>query len=578
MSILRKKTATDESKAPDIRIRKSGKKKRIILIIVLILLVLIAIFAFRGCKSEPTANIQTKTATVIRDSLEITLSGSGTIEANEQREITALVKGDITSDFFEKNDIVKKDDPLYQFDVSDMETSIQKAEDALEKAQRNHNKNMKDMSKLIITSPVSGVVSETHVSKGDDVANGTPVLTVQDNTKMILNIEFNESDRSALYIGAPATVHLEGSATTYGGTVERISTGSVTNSRGATVMKVDIAVSGINTLTPGVSATAICNGVACNTAGTFDYNKVQIVKSEISGTVDVLNFKVGDSVRQGEVVAKLSSSSLEDALFDSKMSVQDAKLSLKNLQDTLEDYTIKAPIDGTVIEKNVKAGDKLDSSTATSAMAIIADMSVIKFTLAVDELDITKVKMNQKAIITADALENETFTGYVSEISSVGTTTNGVTTYPVTIIIDNPEGLIPGMNVEATIITQSAEDALLIPATALNRGNTVWVKADSKSAKNGKKVESKQKANDKSFEGYVQIEVETGLSNDSYVEITSGLSEGDEILITTVVVNSEFDPTKMMQGGMPGGGMPAGAPRGGMPGGGNRGNMGGGMR
>ncbi|MBR3943200.1 MAG: efflux RND transporter periplasmic adaptor subunit [Clostridia bacterium] len=584
MSIFKKKSNDAESTASEIRIKKSSKKKKIIIIIA-ILIVVIAFFFFRGSDEESQNTVKVTRANVTRGSINVTLTGSGTIEANEQREITSLVKGDITADFFEENDIVKKDQPLYQIDVSDMETSIQRAQDNVSKAQRTYNKNMEDLGKLTVKSPVSGVISDVQVSKGDSVGNGTPLLTIQDNSKMILTIEFNESDRSKLYVGANAQVNLESSSTTYSGIVERVASGSIINSRNVSVIVVEIAVYGSNNLTPGTTATAIVNGVACNSAGTFTYNEVKIVKSEIQGDVKSINYKKGDLVQKGHVLVNLESETLDDAIFNSRMALQDAQLSLKNLEDTKGDYTIKSPIDGTVIYKNSKAGDKLDNTTASTSMAIIADMSVIKFTLAVDELDITKVQLNQRATITADALSGKRFDGYVSEISSVGTTTNGVTTYPVTIVIDNPEGLIPGMNVEANIITQSAENVLLIPATALNRGNTVWVKETSASAKNGKIVEAgKNLKNPELYKGYVQVQVEPGLSTSAMTEIKSGLSEGDEILITTVIAEGSFNPMDMMNG-HPGMGTPpsgAGNRPSGMGGAGNRpsgtSGTGGGMR
>ncbi len=556
MSIFKKKPKDADGAVPEIRIKKSSKKKKVIIILAVVLILALGYFFFGGGDEEAQSTTKVTAAKVTRGNINVTLTGSGNVEANEQREITSLVKGDITADFFEENDVVEKDQPLYQIDVSDMESSIQQAQDSLSKARRSHQKNLDDKSKLTVKSPVSGVVSEVHISEGDTVGNGTPLVTVQDNTKMILAIEFNESDRDKLYVGASAEVHLEGTSTTYSGIVERVATGSTINERNARVIDVDIAVYGANNLTPGITATAIVNNVACNAAGSFDYNKVSIVKAEVQGDVKSINYKKGDLVQSGVTLVNLESETLDDAIFNSDMALRDAQRHLENLQDTKDDYTITSPINGTVIYKHSKAGDKLDNTTATTPMAIIADLSVIKFTLSVDELDITKVQLGQKAVITADALQDKRFDGYVSEISSVGTTTNGATSYPVTIIINNPEGLIPGMNVEANIITQSAENVLIIPSTALNRGNTVWVKENSASAKNGKTVKASENLkNPELYKGYVQVQVETGLRTSNMVEIKSGLSEEDEILITTIIVDGTFNPMDMM-GGM--GGPPAG--------------------
>ncbi len=549
--------------------KSMDKKKKIILISAFVLLILVILFMFKGCgKKQAMTNVVSTVAKVTRGDVEVTLSGSGTVEANEQYNITSLVKGDVVEEYFAEGDEVNEGDPLYKIDTSDMENSIKRGQDSLSKAQRDYSKNINDTAKLNITSPFSGVITNCYIEKNDTINKNANVVEITDSDNMLLTIDFNASDKDDLYVGAPATVYVDSSSTVLAGNITRISTGSVVNSKGASVIKVDISVKNPGTITPSNTATAISCGKACNTSGTFNYNEKKIVKSEIDGDVTELYVKTGDRVSAGQTIAKLSSSSLDDALFNSSMSLSDAKLNLDNLYDTLEDYTITSPINGTVIYKETKVGDKLDNSNASTVMAIVADMSVIKFDIAVDELDISKIKVGQEVSVTADALNGKVFDAFIDYISVVGTTQNGVTTYPVTVIINEPEGLIPGMNVEAKIVVESSKDTLMIPATALNRGNTVWVSEKSPSAKNGKKSEDAD-----AHKGYVEVPVKVGISNESFVEILSGLSEGDEIEITTVVSNIF---TNMMQGNMPNRNMPAGGMSGGrMPGG----NMqGGGMR
>lgn len=95
--------------------------------------------------------------------------------------------------------------------------------------------------------------------------------------------------------------------------------------------------------------------------------------------------------------------------------------------------------------------------------------------MAVDELDIGKVEVGQEVRITADALEGQTFSGVVDKVSINGTTANGATSYPVTIIIEDYGDLRPGMNVSAQIIGEVVPNALCIPVDAVERGNTVTV-------------------------------------------------------------------------------------------------------
>ncbi|MBQ4086617.1 MAG: efflux RND transporter periplasmic adaptor subunit, partial [Clostridia bacterium] len=262
---------------------------------------------------------------------------------------------------------------------------------------------------------------------------------------------------------------------------------------------------------------------------------------------------------------------------NNSLSLKESKLSRDNAQKKLEDYTITAPISGTVIEKNVKAGDKLDNQNVSTVMAVIYDMSALECELSVDELDIKNVTLGQKVTITSDALENKVYNGEVTNISINGTTENGVTTYPVTInITDFDEALLPGMNIDATIITSQAENVLSVPVSAVQRGNTVYVK--------GEKTDEA----DRAPEGYKSVTVQTGIYNDTFIEITSGISEGDFVWVPPVDTSSDFaDLMRGMGGGMPGGGMGGGGMGGGGMGGppsgggagGNRGGApGGGMR
>ena len=159
----------------------------------------------------------------------------------------------------------------------------------------------------------------------------------------------------------------------------------------------------------------------------------------------------------------------------------------------------------------------------------------------------------------------QTFTGVVTKVSVVGTTSGGTTTYPVTVRIDDTEGLRPGMNVDAEIVLSSADGVLAIPSMAVNRGNTVLITSDSPSAVNALEQEAP--------EGYVYVQVTIGVSDDSYIEITSGLQEGDTVAYLRA---ASSESGSMMMGGMPGdmgGDMPSGGgmPSGGRPGGGGPG-------
>ena len=290
--------------------------------------------------------------------------------------------------------------------------------------------------------------------------------------------------------------------------------------------------------------------------------KAKYPTADMSGTVSEVYVKNGDTVSAGTELMRIctiTGDSVDNSIENAKISMENAQSSLENAQETLDDYSITAPISGEVVTKTAKAGDKIEGGS-DGTLCVIYDLSYLEMTMSIDELDISDVAVGQEVQITADAVEGTTYTGVVTKVSVAGTTSGGITTYPVTVRIDETEGLRPGMNVDAEIILESAEDVLAIPSGAVNRGNTVLITADSPSAANAVDQEAP--------EGYVYVEVETGISDDSYTQVLSGLQEGDTVAYLQTASGSDGMAMGAM-GMMPSGGMGgmSGAPGGGMGGG-----------
>lgn len=198
-------------------------------------------------------------------------------------------------------------------------------------------------------------------------------------------------------------------------------------------------------------------------------------------------------------------------------------------------------------------------------MAVIYDMSSYTFKMSVDEKDISKVQSGQKVRIKSDAFPDKEYSGTVTNVSLESTSQNGVSTYPVTVTLDETYDLLPGMNVDGYITLESAKDALTIPSNALMRGNKVYVKDNS--ATETKKADAKANKDSTNANssgdglvpaGFKEVTVTTGVINSDYVQITSGLNEGDEVYIDETA-NMSVGETGA--DGMPadnGGGMDAG--------------------
>ena len=204
----------------------------------------------------------------------------------------------------------------------------------------------------------------------------------------------------------------------------------------------------------------------------FDISKVDLIlTAEASGKITGLTLMPGDSVTSGQKLCTITGDSVDNQITNAKNSLANAKDSVESAQNRLDDYKITSPITGTVVEKTVKTGDNVGtSSNSNNTLCIIYDLSYLQMTLNIDELDIDNVEVGQTVNITSDAKEGQTFTGVVTKVSVVGTTSSGTTTYPVTVRIDETDGLRPGMNANAEIVVAEAANALTVPNAAIVRG------------------------------------------------------------------------------------------------------------
>lgn len=585
-----------------IKLPKVKKKAVIIAIILLLIIAVIVVFITGRKKTTDTQQSHTE-YTVDRGDISVVITGSGAIRANEQYEITSLVTGDVLSSSFDEGDVVHEGDVLYQIDTENVQNSIDKAINSLESARMSYDDAVAEVDKLNVVSNCSGTVVSVYIKDGDSVSKGTKVADIVDDSIMILKIPFNSNDADNLNVGEPITVRLDGSTYELSGSISRISSGAIVSASGVSIKTVEVEVKNPGTLKSGDKAYAYTSHYACNESGTFEVYDERTITTEIAGDVNWIAIGVGDKVSDGQKVAELTSKSVTDSVKKNSLSYDDAQINLDNLYDGMEDYTITAPISGTVISKTTKAGDKLDNSNKSTVMAVIADMSRMLFDISVDELDIAKLKVGQTVSVTAEALEGKSFSGYIDKISIIGTTSNGVTTYPVTVVVNNPEGLIPGMNVDAEITVQESKDVLCVPISAIMRGNMVAVKtgsaqfaedkppegmpnrkndsipedfpggdkapAETKTPQEGNAPKNAGRAFGQSLpEGYELRRVEIGISNSDSVEIISGLEEGDIILVQKT--DTSTTNRGMMIGGMHGGGIPGGGMHGGSIPGGSR--------
>lgn len=489
---------------------------------------------------------------VERRNITNVFSGSGTIAAANTYTVNALVSGTVLTADFAVGDTIEEGTVLYTIDSSNAANSVEKAQLSLDQAQRNYED---AVDAQYIRSTIGGTLASYKVAVGDVVTAGQEVATVRDASTLLLTLEFPAADAANFTVGQAAQVTLDGTFEAVSGTVRSVSGADALSSGNLLVRTVTIAVNNTGSLTTAQAATASVNGVSALASAKFSYQNEQTITASTGGTVTALCVKEGSSVSADTALVRISGKELTKQ-------VQNAS---DNLRSALNNYTITSPISGTVISKEVKAGDTVSNTAGSTSLCTIYDLSFLQMTVNVDELEILSIKEGQSVTITADAISDRTFTGVVTSVSKAGTTAGGTTTYPVTIRIDDTGDLLPGMNATAEITTASTENALSIPNAAVVRGNYVLVTKDSPSAANADPSMTAP-------EGYVYVKVTTGTSDDDYIAVTSGLQEGDTVAYTassTASVSADGQMEEMMVVGGPGqGGGGSGGPSGGAPGGG----------
>ena len=456
-----------------------------------------------------------------------TLSGTGTLNPANTYNVKSLVAGKVLTSSFEEGDIVEEGTVLYTVDSSDATTKAEQASIALQQAQRSYDKTA---DRQYVRAEVAGVVSALKVAKGDEVTSGQEVAVIRDSSKMVLRLEFPAADAATFSVGQSAEVTLDGTFEMLTGTVTAVTGTDALSTGNLLTRTVTIAVRNAGGLTTAQAATATINGVNCIAAKCFEYQAERTLTALAAGTVTAINVPEGGAVNKDDIVLQISGEDLTEAIQSAAESLRSAELNMDNLQEAMNNYTITSPISGTIIEKDAKQGDAL---TSGSTLCVIYDLSYLEMVINVDELQIGALSVGQKVQLTADAVTDKTYVGTVTRVSMKGSSSGGTTTYPITIRIDNTDGLRPGMNANAEIVVAEAGNALVVPNAAVIRGGYVLVSKKSPSAANA--VEDMDAP-----DGYVYVKVETGVSDDSYTEIKSGLQEDDTVAYDTSSVSDDY--------------------------------------
>lgn len=534
---------------------KAKKNKRNALIkwlVVIVVIAIIAVLAYpqitkliggNAAQGAMGAAAQTAAAgltqgeyvTVEKGELEVTVYGSGNLTPRETYSVYNDSEGKIESVEVETGDTVKAGDILVRLSSSDIETNISSYEAALFDAQVALS-NVRDTgSNSYVYAPSAGTLKTVMCEAADDVASimnqyGYLAIISRDDK---MRVEFEPTGDQAFNVGDAVDVWVDNVPIT--GTVDQ-TVGLGANI--AVTIPDDNYDVGEEVLITTLQGQTLGNG-------TLEIN-MPVPITAIGGTIDTVYYEEGDDVASGAklfyTTGRLPSSNLQSAL----LKYEEARTALDNEKEKQDNLIIRAPINGIVTSVGASKGARLDES-----ISLVTLQSQDKFNVVatVDELDIVNVEIGQAVDVEIDAYPDEVFKGTVRRISGVGSVSGGVATYEVTVSIDDAEGkLKDGMTASIQIVIANKTDAILVPVEAI-------------STSNGQKYVTLSTG--------LSTTITTGLSNDDYVEALSGVSAGDQVLVTRSTSAASTTTTGMpdmggmpggMGGGMPGGGMPGGMP------------------
>ena len=503
-------------------------RHKILTFIIIVLLTSGGYFGYKKLKNKGLG-IQYVLAVVTKDTLIVSVSGSGQVTALDQIDIKPKVSGDIVNVGVENSHEVKKGTLLAQIDDRDAQKAIQDAEINLETAKIASDKAQDDLKKTYEESfdKITDIFQDFRVIMPDlhNIFFDDAISNYYWNIDIYERYtNYTESDESDIYYKSYHNTELlyEKNLADYR-LVTRFSDENAIESlieeTYQTTKVFSDTIQKINNLIQLYEETFKNQNLTINPI-------IDTYLSNLSVYTDKINTHLLDLFSAQQTI--------QTAPADIKykeLTVEQKESALSDAKENLAECSIYAPFDGVVAEVAVKNGDSVSANTVIATL--ITKQRIAEITL--NEVDVAKIKIGQKVTLTFDALPDVTISGKVSEINTLGTVSQGVVSYVVKITFDTQDDRVkPGMSVTADIITDVKQNVLILPNSAIkSQGNSKYVEfvevsSDLKqkllASVSGVSLPSSPK----------QQSIETGISNDTSTEIVSGLNEGDVVVTSTV--------------------------------------------
>lgn len=499
--------------------------------VLVIIIILIGYWVYNNITST-TGETRYVLGAVTKGTIVSSVTGSGQVSAVNQIDIKPNVSGTITYVGIQPGDKVSSGELLFSIDdttaqkaVRDAKINLQSANYSLQKLQiQNSSENVSTDSTKTYSSAF-GAISDAFLDMPSTITGIENLLNSNDL-----------SDSAARSAGTTAVMYLNNATTAYYSAKNaleknKIDFGPLSSSSSPADIEamVNETYNTANLLADAIkNINVYVNYLAgeSNTPSTF--TSFQSTLTQYTNTINADTSSL--------LTAETNINSYKDSLPNNNLDLQGAQISvtqkqnaLTDAEQNLSDYYIRAPFDGVMASTPVQKGESVSSGTTLGTIITARQMG----TISLNEVDIAKIQLGQKTTLTFDAIPDLTITGKVTQIDSIGTVSQGVVNYNVQITFDTNDARVkPGMTVNAAIIMNVQQDVLTVPNSAIkNQGGTTYVEMFSTPLP----AQLSGVQGSPSATPPTQQVVVIGASDDTNTEIVSGLKEGDEVVIKTIL-------------------------------------------
>ncbi len=510
---------------------KKKKMKRIIVVLCIVAAVLALLISGsirKKARQAEKKSSSVKTVKVTKGTIANTVTASGTLAEAKTADITIPSGITVKKVLVEEGDTVKKGHALAKVDltsvkeqiysvrssisdINDLLKSIKSksgskytAEREMLKAQKTDlYKALKRLLKIkksgTITASVAGTIDSVNISGSSDASSSTSADNSVTNNSLLSGITGTSSDSKGL-VASQLTekVVISDSSSSDGNASSSTDDSQETyDEAGNTDGAEDSSEKPSSKKDTDSSKFSSKKDSGSKKSSSEGDSESDLSEEELKALIEKQQKKTDSSSSKEKTTTGRTGNSVASGLTDSNLSALTGSAS-----------TGSATSEGSGSSYSSSVSDVTYTTAFTIATGDMMDIS-----LSVDELDILNIKKGQDVSVALDAIDGETFTGEITKVSKKGTNSGGSTKYTVTCQIEKTDDMLVGMNATAVITIDSAEDVLTIPLSAVQEeGGSSYVYTTNDNGSLGGKTK-----------------ITTGLSNDSTVEITDGLSEGDTV-------------------------------------------------